>query len=137
MRTKYLLVLILFIVAFQTNFAQLSRKHLFTLFIALFLSINLYSQEIDSKKFINKVHKEYVEKLELNTKQSIALKKILKKYNLEIKKLIDQNSKNIEINKKIKLNDLAIYKILTSVQFAKYKELKSKLEPLKKYRFDS
>ena len=27
MRTKYLLVLVLFIVAFQTNFAQLSRKH--------------------------------------------------------------------------------------------------------------
>ena len=115
----------------------MKNKLIFTLFIALFLSINLYSQEIDSEKFINKVHKEYVEKLELNTKQSIALKKILKKYNLEIKKLIDQNSKNIEINKKIKLNDLAIYKILTSVQFAKYKELKSKLEPLKKYRFDS
>tara|TARA_R110000787_G_scaffold124838_1_gene235882 strand:- start:1530 stop:1829 length:300 start_codon:yes stop_codon:yes gene_type:complete len=99
--------------------------------------MNLYSQEIDSRKFINKIHKEYVEKLELNTKQNISLKKVLKKYNLEIKKLIDKGSENVEINKKIKLNDLAVYKILSQVQFAKYKELKSKLEPLKKYRFDS
>jgi polyhydroxyalkanoate synthesis regulator phasin len=107
------------------------------LFIALFLSLNIYSQEIDSKKFINKIHKEYVEKLELNTKQSTDFKKVLKKYNSEIKKLIAKKSKTSEINKMIKLNDLAIYKILTRVQFAQYKTLKSKLEPLKKYRFET
>lgn len=113
-------------------------RNLSTIICLVSLAISTVSaQEMDTKKFINKVHKQYVQKLELTPKQSVDFKKILNKYNPEIKKLIDEKVKNSEINKRLKLNDLAIYKILTSVQFAKYKELKSKLEPLKKYHFDS
>ncbi len=115
----------------------MNNKLIPSIFIALFLSFNLYSQEMDSRKFINKVHKQYVEKLSLTKEQSIDFKKALKKYNPEIKKLVAKKSNTTEINKMIKLNDLAIYKILTQKQFAKYKELKSKLEPLKKYRFET
>ena len=107
------------------------------LIIALFISLVSYSQEMGSRKFINKVHQEYVEKLELNANQSTDFKKILKTYNSKIQKLISTKKKNIEINKMIKLNDLEIYKILNQSQFNKYKELKLQLEPLKKYRFDS
>ena len=108
-----------------------------TLLILLFISLNVYSQKMDSKRFINKIHKEYVEKLELNDKQSTAFKNILKKYNPEIKKLIDKKSKNTEINRMIKLSNSEIHQILTPIQLTKYNELKLKLEPLKKYRFGS
>jgi len=113
------------------------KKLILSLFFILFISISGYSQDIDSKKHINKIHKEYVEKLNLDKKQSIDFKKILKKYNPLLKKNIALKKKFNDLNEIIKLNDLEVYNILNQSQFAKYKELKLTLEPLKKYRFES
>lgn len=112
----------------------MTRK-LATIIFLLFFSFSIQGQEVDSRKHINKVHKEYVSKLKLDSNQSKEFKSILKKYNPIIKDLIDKKSSKQEINNQIKLLDLAVYKLVNKEQFAEYKKIKLKLESFKKYQF--
>ena len=112
----------------------MKNRLIVSLVTLLFFSIGLHAQKFDSKKFINAIHKKYEVTLKLNKKQSIAFKNVLKTYNPQIKKLISNKASTREFNKKIKLHDLEIYKILTAKQFANYKKIKIDLEEYKKYK---
>ena len=92
---------------------------------------------MDSRRFIKKAHKEYVEKLELNTKQSDDLKKILNTYNPKIQILINQKSSHHKINRMIKTSIMEIYKILKPEQFPVFNKIRLQIEPSKKYRLKS
>ncbi|MEQ6122608.1 hypothetical protein AAON49_00215 [Pseudotenacibaculum sp. MALMAid0570] len=111
------------------------KTPLLSLFFCLFVWTSIYAQEIDDKKYINKIHKEYVEKLGLNNNQTKGFKSILKKHNAILKTLLEQKKDTREINKQIKLLDLEVYKILTREQFSEYKRIKLQLEDYKKYRY--
>tara|TARA_B100000780_G_C20653942_1_gene260469 strand:+ start:132 stop:470 length:339 start_codon:yes stop_codon:yes gene_type:complete len=100
----------------------------------IFIGVNITAQEIDSKKNINKVHKQYKKELKLTKIQSKNFKLILSQQNPKLNKLIDNKAPKIKINKQIKIESLEIFKILTRKQFSKYKELKKVLEEYKKYR---
>lgn len=111
------------------------RKLLTPVAFLLLFSLSSYAQEIDSRKYINKVHKNYIEKLELTESQSKKFKSILKKFNPILKELLEQKSNKVEINKQIKLMDLEVYGILNQKQFSDYKRVKLELESYKKYQF--
>jgi septal ring factor EnvC (AmiA/AmiB activator) len=112
-------------------------RQLLALFAFLLLfSVSMPAQKIDSKKYIKKVHKEYTEQLKLNEAQRKEFKKIIEEYNPKIKKLIDQNSSIHKINRMIKTSIAETYKVLNSEQIKKFNEIRLKIEPLKKYRFD-
>ncbi len=113
------------------------RKLLTSTIVLLLLSLSVQSQEVDSRKHINKSLKAYTEQLQLNDAQKKSFKIVLQKFNPILKKLIDQKSDNKEFNKQVKLMDLEIHKILNSRQFSEYKKVKLQLESFKKYRFDS
>jgi len=111
----------------------MKSRFIVPLIILLFFSLNIQAQKFESKKYINKIHKKYETELKLDKKQSIAFKKVLKTYNPQIKKLISNKVSSRDFNKKIKLHDLEIYKILTANQFTIYKKIKIELEEYKKY----
>lgn len=92
---------------------------------------------MNSRKHINKVHKEYVKKLKLDTKQSDDFKNILKIYNPKIQELINQKSSHHKINRMIKTSIMEIYKVLKPEQFPIFNKIRLQVEPLKKYRFKS
>jgi len=113
------------------------QKFFITTIALLFISLGISAQKIDSKKYINRVHKEYVEKLQLNQDQNKKLKDILKEYNPKIQQLIKKKRSNTEINRMIKLSIGEIYGILKPEQVKKFNQIRKDVEPLKKYRFDS
>ena len=98
-------------------------KKFFPFLLLLLFSLISHSQEFDSKKHINKVHKEYVEKLKLDATQSKKFKKILKKHNPILKDLFDNKSSKKEINNQIKLMDLEVYQLVSKEQFSNIKRL--------------
>lgn len=110
-------------------------KRFLPFLLLLLFSFFAHSQEFDNKKHINKVHKEYVNKLKLDATQSKKFKTILKKYNPILKDLFDKKSSKNEVNSQIKLMDLEVYKLLSKEQFSKYKKVKLELESFKKYKF--
>lgn len=112
----------------------MKNRFIVSLVILLFFSQNLLAQKFDSKKHINAIHKKYEAELQLDKKQSIAFKKVLKAYNPEIKKMISKKVSAREFNKKIKLHDLEVYNILTKEQFATYKKIRAVLEEYKNYK---
>lgn len=112
------------------------KKLLISTVFFLFVSTTMFAQKIDRKKYINKVHKEYVEKLQLNEDQSIKMKDILEDYNPKIQKLIDNKSSDIEFNRMVKISIGEIYKILNRKQHVIYFKVRFEVEPQKKYRFD-
>ena len=114
----------------------MSKKLLFLISFIFFTYTCAVAQEMNSKKYLKRVYNEYVEKLQLNKEQSKKMKSILKENNAILEKLIKEKKSKQEINKQLKLNDLAVYKILSKVQFVEYKKLKEKVEPKKKYRFE-
>ena len=111
------------------------NKKFATILFLLFFSFSIQGQEVDSRKYINKVHKKYVSKLKLDSNQSKEFKTILKKYNPIIKDLIDKKSSKKKINSQIKLMDLAVYKLVNKEQFTEYKKIKLKLETFKNNKF--
>ena len=102
--------------------------------LLVFFAKSNYSQEIDSRKHINKIHKVYEQKLVLNKKQSKEIKEILWKYNSKIKDLIDVEATKTEINQLTKEETLEIYNILSRKQFTEYKKLRKDIEEYKRYR---
>ena len=112
----------------------MNKKLMFFLMLLFFFVKSNYSQEIDSKKHINKIHKVYEQKLILNKIQSKKIKEIFLKYNSKIKDLIDRKATKIEINQLTKLETLEIYNILSRKQFTEYKKLKKDIEEYKRYR---
>jgi len=113
------------------------RRLLISTLVLFLFSLSAQSQEVDSRKYINKAHKAYQEQLQLDEDQSKSFKIVLQKFNPVLKKLTDQKSNNKEFNKQLKLMDLEVYKILNPKQFSEYKKVKRQLEPFKQYRFDS
>ena len=108
-----------------------------TLSIVLVMTItSVLAQKIDRKKYINKVHKEYVKQLQLDEDQSAKLKVILQEYNPKIQKLIDEKSSNVDFNRMVKMSIGEVYGILNKKQHAIYFKIRFEVEPLKKYRFD-
>jgi|SaaInlStandDraft_1057018.scaffolds.fasta_scaffold77775_1 hypothetical protein len=112
----------------------MNKKLIFFLMLLFFFVKSNYSQEINSKKHINKIHKVYEQKLILNKKQSKKIKEILWKYNSKIKDLIDSEATKIKINQLTKEETLEIYNILSREQFTEYKKLKKDIEEYKRYR---
>lgn len=111
------------------------RKLLTPIAFLLLFSLGLHAQEIDSRKYINQIHKDYTEKLQLDASQSKKFKAVLKKHNPILKELLDKKSDKTQINKQIKLMDLEVFNILNKKQFADYKRIKPELESFKKYQF--
>jgi ABC-type transporter MlaC component len=112
------------------------RKFLLTILLCFSISSYLWSQKIDSKKYINKVQKEYTKQLQLDENQSKKIKQILEEYNAKIQKLIDEKSSNENFNRMVKMSIGDIYSILNREQHAVFFKIKFKVEPLKKYRFN-
>ncbi|MBL4605593.1 MAG: hypothetical protein JKY02_08035 [Flavobacteriaceae bacterium] len=112
----------------------MKNRFIASLIFLLFFSLTLQAQKFDTKKYINSIHKKYEVALQLDKKQSKAFKRVLKTYNPEIKKLLSEKVTSREFNKKVKLHDLEVYRILTAEQFAIYKKIKIVLEEYKKYK---
>jgi len=124
----------IFIIYLKIHLDPMNKKLIFFLMLLFFFVKSNYSQEINSKKHINKIHKVYEQKLILNKKQSKKIKEILWKYNSKIKDLIDSEATKIKINQLTKEETLEIYNILSREQFTEYKKLKKDIEEYKRYR---
>lgn len=109
-----------------------------TTLILLFLFIGatpLAAQKLDSKKYLNNTFASYNKELKLSTEKAEKFKDILEKYNVQIAKLIkDKKDSPLNFNKVVKLQDLAVFNLLSGPEFTIYKREKAIIEPLKKYR---
>jgi septal ring factor EnvC (AmiA/AmiB activator) len=110
------------------------QKFLVPFVFFLLVSTAVSAQKIDRKKYINKAHKAYVEKLQLNEDQSKKMKDNLNDYNPKIQDLINKKSSHHQINRMIKTSIRDIYQILTPEQITLFNKIRLEIEPLKKYR---
>ena len=115
------------------------------LLVIIFFSTLIYSQKsvktssyptfnISNKKYIKTILKVYEKELSLSKEQKKILSKILLKYNKQFQKEYSNTKNKSKLNKIFKLHDIEIYQLLNEEQFHKFKEVRSSIEPYKKYR---
>lgn len=114
----------------------MKKATIITLLLLFMKSFNVFSQKIDSEKYLHTTFYAYKKELKLSPYKEKSFKNILKKYNTILENLADQEkNKNQIFNKTVKLQDLEVYKLLSRDQFEIYKRIKPIIEPNKKYKW--
>lgn len=107
---------------------QLKLSHIVTILLLICFNVNALVQ---SKKTIEEVSNEYVFKINLSKEVGAKFSQIIIDFNEELSGEIS----NSEFNKKLKLRDFEIRRILSNREFKQYRDIKKELEPDLKFRF--
>jgi len=107
---------------------QLKLSHIVTFLLLISFNVNALEQ---SQKTIEEISIEYVLELNLGEEVGAKFSQIIFDFNEDMNGEIS----NSEFNKKMKLRDFEIRKILSKGEFKRYRDIKKELEPDLKFRF--